>query len=324
MELEDAPATEPQEQSVHGSHWDKLIVRMQAYRESVGNPSYRVLAERVAEARVARGVDPYAARVGKTTVYDCFQTGRPRANVDLLREVAQALGATSAEVDEWVDSCHKPLPAPPEVRAVETTPPATFRQALLLMVACLGLNLLGREVVDLLTLPIYLDMVGTALAALALGAWWGTGVGIATNLIGALTSGRVSIPFVLVNMTGALVWGYGLRRYAMGRTLPRYFMLNLLEAWACSVVAIPILIMLFGQDFRDGHDMVTTAVKNVVPNLWVATGMSNFITSTWDKLISGFIALVALVALPAAFRRDFPLAIGLHQLGSTAQDSTQA
>lgn len=317
MSRDDVPAMNPPgatSDGPQGNHWDPFILRLKSYRERVGSPSYRVLAERVAEARVARGVDSYAARVGKTTVYDCFQTGRPRANIELLREVADALAVPASEVDEWVSSCHRsstPECQPPAVEQ-EVVRSATVAQVALLMGACVGVNMLGRVLVDVLHLPLYLDMVGTCIAALALGPWRGAGVGVATNAIGAVPSGWVSLPFALVNLAGALVWGYGVRRGAMGRTLPRFFMLNVLAAVVCSAVAVPILIALYGEAFRDGHDMVTAAVTDVVPNLWAATALSNLLASTWDKLISGFVALVVLSALPAMWRRDFPLATVLY------------
>ncbi len=106
------------------------------------------------------------------------------------------------------------------------------RRALLLLVVCVVVNLLGRSLVELLHLPVHLDMVGTAIAALALGPWRGAAVGLATNLLGVAESGPVSVPFALVNVAGALVWGYGARRWGLGRSLPRFLGLNVLVPWS--------------------------------------------------------------------------------------------
>lgn len=289
------------------AYWDKLTAELQSQRGRVGNPSYAVIADRITGARVKAGASPHAARVPRATVYDTFRMGR-KVNLFLYREIAHALDASEVQVEAWLRNAQA---ASPPVR------PQTLSQVVLLVVACVGLNLIGRLLVDALHLPIYLDMMGTAVAAIALGPWRGALVGGTTNLVGVIGSGWVSIPFALVNIAGALVWGYGVRRFGMGNTLPRFFALNLIAAWVCSGVAIPILIALLSEDFKDGSGAVVEVMKDAVPNLWLATGLSNVVTSTTDKLLSGFIALVAITTLPLQFRTGFPLAQHLAQLGKT-------
>lgn len=93
----------------------------------------------------------------------------------------------------------------------------------------------------------------------------------------------------------------------MGKTLPRFFGLNVLVALVCSVVAVPILAFVIGDTLRAGHDSITELIGDTVSAYWVALPFSNLMTSTWDKLISGFVALVVVSALPMALRRDVPL-----------------
>lgn len=298
-----------------GGYWDGLVLRLQAYREGVGRPSYQMLADRVAQARVDRGVDPYAARVGKSTVYNCFQTGRPRPNVDLICEVARVMGATEEQVDEWVRACHRPVPSvviEPEAEATEAVRDTSTREVLWLMLGCVVFNLLGREFVDFFKFPVHLDMIGTAIAAIALGPWRGAAVGLATNAIGVIGSGWISLPFALVNIAGAVMWGYGVRHWRLGRTLPRFFLLNVMTAVACAVVAVPI-ILAFVQGNRVGHDVFTQLVEDAIPLHAVAVGFSNLVTSGLDKLISGFVALVAVSALPFHMRHTIPLILADHR-----------
>ena len=74
-----------------------------------------------------------------------------------------------------------------------------------------ALNIVGGIIASALRLPVYLDMIGTAVAAIVLGPWWGALVGLLTNSGSALISGPTSLPFALVNIVGALIWGYGVR-----------------------------------------------------------------------------------------------------------------
>lgn len=285
--------------------WDGLTQRLQAYRKSVGNPSYATIAARISDQRIVAGMNEHAARVPRSTVYDSFRVGRARPNFDFVREIGAALGADVEQVNTWITDCHHhetnehPPPQPVE--------PAPVRQVLLLMAVCVGFNMFGRLVVDWLHLPIYLDMWGTAIAALALGPWRGAFVGGVTNVIGAIGSGWVSLPFAVVNIAGALVWGYGARRYNMTRTLPRYLLLNVLVAVACTLIAVPILVLVFDGSVGQGQDTITQTFLDLTHRLTAAVGLSNMLTSLIDKVLSGFVALVAVTALPMALRHDLKM-----------------
>ena len=72
------------------------------------------------------------------------------------------------------------------------------------------MNVIGGTVAGALKLPIFLDMIGTAVVAMTIGPWWGALVGVITNLTMGFLTGPVLIPFAC-NVVGALVWGYGTR-----------------------------------------------------------------------------------------------------------------
>jgi energy-coupling factor transport system substrate-specific component len=120
---------------------------------------------------------------------------------------------------------------------------------------------------------------------------------VSTNLLGVAVSGPTSIPFVIVNVVGALGWGYGIRRWRMGVTLPRFFALNCLVALACTAFAVPIIIALGGGTGNEA-DRVTQAMYSAVEISWLAILLANIITSQADKAISGFVALLAVDVLP--------------------------
>ncbi|GAB4005198.1 ECF transporter S component family protein [Nocardioides ultimimeridianus] len=301
-------STEPE--PAERRRWDPLVVRLQERRAAAGDPSYGEIAERVSAAREAAGATPHAARLAKSTVYDAFRPGRARINLDLVGEIAAVLGAEPAEVAAWIEECTRregPEPIDPVEAPVAAPSPRAIAVVLL---ACLGINLTGRWIVDLLHLPIYLDMAGTAVAALALGPWLGALLGGTTNAAGALISGWQSLPFAVVNVAGALVWGYGARR--LGRDLPRFLLLNILVALTCSLIAVPILVLVFGGSVGAGQDTITQTFLDLGDGLLAAVGSSNLLTSGADKLISGFVALVVVSSLPAGFRRLLPLAQKLH------------
>ena len=315
--------------------WDTLILELHRLRDAAGVPTYAALTRDLIAQRMAEGQDEHAARIARSSVHDAFRFGRSRINARLVKELVQVMGGDPASVDGWIASCTNPTlasaPPPVAVPPVEQgepeparAPVVTVRQQLALAAGCLVLNLLGRHFVDFFELPIYLDMVGTAVAAIVLGPWRGAAVGGLTNLLGAAGSGWVSLPFALVNIFGALVWGYGVRRFDMGRSLPRFFCLNVITAVCCSLLAIPIIALVLDGGLRNGHDVITELINQSISTFHVALGISNLLTSLGDKLVSGFVALVIISVLPLALRARARLVFvdGAHQQFESSGSST--
>ena len=291
---------------------DRLALDLQELRVQSGSPSYTLIAQGVSRVRTARGMTPEEARVGRTTVYDAFRTGRSRIDVDLVLDIVRALGVDEAEVARWRSRCVTARPEAPVVEERTAGPSATWIVAILL--GCVAVNLLGRVLVDGLQLPLYLDMVGTAVAAVLLGPWRGAAVGVATNLLGVVTSGLISLPFALVNVVGALIWGYGFRRFGAARSPSRFLLLNVVVAVACTVVAVPILVFAHGVT-GNGADSVMARVEAAGHGLLLAVLSVNLLTSVADKLIAGFIALAAFDA--AGSRVSDPAAASRTASGRT-------
>ena len=334
---------------------DAVARDLQALRTAQGLPSYGELAVRVARLRQDRGMTAASARVGRTTVYDVFRTGRRRVDVLLVADLVRVLGGDEEEAARWVTRCTAALVAspvepveplrPPQAPAAlspqlspqpspqpsprpspEETPaepvPAEPDEAVVpasgavrrrprwvvpaVVTACVLVNLAGRVLVDALHLSVYLDMVGTAFAAIVLGPWTGALVGAVTNVAGVSSSGPASLPFALVNVVGALVWGYGVRRFGMGRSVPRFFLLNLVTAVACTAVAVPIIAARFGGGTGHGADDVTYVLLSYSDHLGVALTSANLLTSVSDKLIAGFVALAAIEVVPRAVVARLP------------------
>lgn len=283
--------------------WDHVAEQLLEWRRKADEPSYSEIALRISRARESQGVDPAAARVGRTTVYDAFRLGRTRVNRGLVREIGEALGVSDADVTALLDGPRDAAATQPaEVTPAEVTPapqPPRYdvRQSAVLMLVFLGVNFLGRELVDTLQLTLYLDMTGTALAAIILGPWRGAAVGASTNLLLHFVTGPVSVPFALVNVVGALLWGYGVHRLGLGRSLARFFALNLMVAVACTVVAVPILYFVFDGTAGHQQDSLTATLLALTENLGTALYGANLLTSVVDKTISSFVALVGAAML---------------------------
>jgi energy-coupling factor transport system substrate-specific component len=159
------------------------------------------------------------------------------------------------------------------------------------MLSCLGLNLFGHNAAGRIPVTLYLDMIGTAIAAIILGPWRGVAVGAATSSLAAISNVPGSIAFILVQIVGALVWGYGVRAWRLGRTPLRYLLLNVIAGTACTIAAVPVIVVLFGGFADHPADLLTRSFESIGEGKWAAVFSSNILVSLADKLLAGALAL---------------------------------
>ncbi|TQL40748.1 energy-coupling factor transport system substrate-specific component [Leucobacter komagatae] len=283
--------------------FDEIAADLQTLREQAGPVSYAEIVRRVTELRLARGVHEAAAAPPRSTVYNAFSEGRARLDTELVRDIVVALGADEAEADAWVARCRRARRVPAGgvreridtglTQVVATVQRVPLGATLMVLVLCLAGNLLGSVIVHVLGLPIFLDMAGTAIAAIALGPWSGVAVAIATSAFGVIVDQHDYL-FALAGIAGALIWGYGVRKFRMGDTFVRFFLLGLIVAAVCSLIAVPILLLRHGGSFGAGQTGATNTLLGYgLPLVWAVT-IVNVITSLIDKLLTSYIALVSL------------------------------
>ncbi|WP_394278600.1 hypothetical protein [Microbacterium sp.] len=271
---------------------DAFAEDLQRLRISAGNLSYSAIAERVAAAREARGVSASAARVARSTVYDAFQPGRRRVDADLIAEIALALGQSDAEAAVWrARSLERHLVERREPTSSAPDPLVPRLRAALIvtiMAAAVFMNLFGGTIAVKLQLPLFLDMAGTALVAFVFGPWYAVAVAVATNTLGAITSSPETIVFALVNVVGALVWGYGMQRF--GRTWGRLLLLTVAVALACTLVSVPLNVLMYSGmgHASNAYVVAMEAAAGIVPAVFSV----GFLVSIVDKIIATLVAVI--------------------------------
>lgn len=191
--------------------------------------------------------------------------------------------------------------------------PLTYVVAVIPVAA--ALNIVGGYINTVLRLPIFLDMIGTMVTAVILGPWWGALVGAITNIVNSFISGPISLPFAVVNVAGALVWGYANMWGWMKKTWS-FFLVNVLVATVSSIFAVPIYVFIFGGATGHFADVMTAAFLAMGQNLIVSVFSSNILVSLADKIISGFVGLAIIEALPENLTKTakLPKAEGLNKI----------
>ncbi|MCC4908135.1 helix-turn-helix transcriptional regulator [Microbacterium sp. cx-59] len=302
--------------------FDDIAGDLQALRADAGHVSYAEIARRIAERRQAAGMPASAARLARSTVYDVFRPGRARISATLVGEIAAVLGEGDAAVDRWVARCRaararaeRPTTTA-DTDAVTVTgagtdtrrPLSRGRFVVAVLAASALVNLIAITLEPSLHLPLYLDMIGTSVAAIALGPWFGVLVAVITNLSGAAVGNPDAAPFVLVNIAGALVWGYG-ARLGLARTVPRFFALNLLVAVTCTLVAVPLLMLMFEGGAGHSADTLMHRILGLSGAMVWSVFVSNLMVSVPDKLIAGFVALAVVDGVQRRWRVSIPVEV---------------
>lgn len=366
----------------HVEPLDQFALDLQQLRLSIGT-SYGALAEQVTDLRTERGLSEAAARTPRSTVYNCFTTGRARLDIQLLRDIVQALTGDEEEAERWVEqylvaqresakqanqneaatnASDRPTPEPsatqdspadqdqqaiqdeqpgqkatgephphiadkqparksnvPEVvptdNSSDNSPTAnTSRIAgtartihlnwpvqLLIILLCVLLNRAGLFVSETFTVGLFLDMIGTCIAAIMLGPWQGALVGLVSSGLMELNPPHPGTVFVLVNITGALLWGYGVRRFNMGNDFRRFVRLGMLIGLICSCLGTPLGLMVRELNESGALDGPVSALQEAGVPLVVALGLLNVVYSVLDKILAGTIALVIYAQLARFF-----------------------
>ena len=168
------------------------------------------------------------------------------------------------------------------------------------------LNVIGGTVAGALKLPIFLDMIGTAVVAMTIGPWWGALVGVITNVTMGFLTGPVSIQLAACNVVGALIWGYG-TKWGWANDKLRFFGLSVASAVGVSLMAAPIVIFVFGGATGHASDVLTAGLLAAGGDMWTAVFSSNIIVSSADKILSSFLALAIIGALPTNLQVTGPI-----------------
>lgn len=163
------------------------------------------------------------------------------------------------------------------------------------------LNLLGAFANSALKLPLFLDSIGTFLAAVTLGPWIGAAVGFLSNLIIGVVHTPVAIPFGIVNGFIGLVSGYLAKKRGFEdfvTPLTAALILGLL----CPVIATPIAVYLFGGVTGGRIDTYVSILMESGNRIFSSAFLIRIAANLADKLISAFAVMIVIRQLPGKWK----------------------
>jgi len=203
-----------------------------------------------------------------------------------------------------------PIPTPkgkrPDWKFRPAFPFLLYRELLIIIPAGVLLNYLGLMLSIRFHSILYLDMTGTAMVAFLLGPWWGSVTALlSSSLVNWLAypgegADAAVFPWVLVNMTGGLLWGIlaqkaRFRKYlrtAHTSSLSHIWFLSVFGILGAAVMSLPgaALQMALGQQQALALDQELRTILEQTLTRW-ETGMEHslnpFFGAAWTTTIVG-------------------------------------
>ncbi len=175
------------------------------------------------------------------------------------------------------------------------------KQISVILIAGILINLIGNIINNSLSLPLFLDSIGTVLAAATLGPWIGAIVGFLSNLIMGLVTNPILIPFALVNVIIGIVVGLFARKRGFKDFLtPLYACVTL--AIICPLVASPIAVYLFGGITGGGLDKIYYTLLQSGNDVMSSAFLARVPITLADKMISVYLIMALIHILPSNWR----------------------
>jgi len=176
--------------------------------------------------------------------------------------------------------------------------------AWVLIPIAIAINLVGRFIIQVLNLPLFLDTIGTVLVAFLAGPWVAALAGLLTNLVIGLTLNATSFPFAIVNAAIGIVAGL-LAGHGYLKTLPKAVVLTLALTVTTIVTATPIVVLVFGGVQGTGADFITGFITATGRGLVESVMGSQLAVQPLDKVITVFVAYALVKGVPDRYRPAF-------------------
>lgn len=176
---------------------------------------------------------------------------------------------------------------------------------LTLIPVAIVLNIAVGQITSALSLPIFLDSIGTILIALLAGPWVGGLTGLLSNLIWGLISSPTAAAFAPVAMVIGIVAGL-LAQVGLFRQWWQAILSGAIIAIALAFIAVPIRTYLFGGVTGSGADFITAYLLALGRSLFGSVLVTVITSNLVDKIAAAFLAWAIVKGLGSRYVARFP------------------
>lgn len=169
---------------------------------------------------------------------------------------------------------------------------------IVLIPVAVGINYVGKFIAAALKLPLWLDSIGTVLAAMLAGPWIGAISGAVNNAIFGITADPISFWYLITSIAIGFVVGYFAFTgwiSGFGRAIGLGFIVGVVAA----IVSTPINVILWeGQTGNVWGDALYAALVGSGWPVWIASFLDSLVVDIPDKLATVIVSYLIVRALP--------------------------
>lgn len=170
--------------------------------------------------------------------------------------------------------------------------------------SCLALNLTLGKIAAMLSLPVYLDTVGTILGAALLPPFYAVAMAVMTSLLAGILINPYFVAFAGTQFALALT-AIGLFRMQGFRSWHSALLAGVALALVSVTMSVPVSVLLFGGVSLSGTTAINALFLATGQGLWRSVINGSLIVETLDKSASALLAWLVLHRLPARlYARD--------------------
>ncbi|OGA17022.1 MAG: hypothetical protein A3I63_08460 [Betaproteobacteria bacterium RIFCSPLOWO2_02_FULL_66_14] len=168
---------------------------------------------------------------------------------------------------------------------------------LILAASLAALNLALGKVAATLSLPVYLDTIGTIIAAVMMPWRYAVCVGVGTSLLAGIIINPV-YPFYAGNQFLIATLAYVFVRFRMFTAWWKAALCGACLALAAAIAAAPVTVLLFGGVTLSGTTAINAVLMAAGNNIWKAVLTGSLVIESIDKIAACLIAWIVLDRLP--------------------------
>ncbi|MBN1923466.1 MAG: ECF transporter S component [Nanoarchaeota archaeon] len=177
--------------------------------------------------------------------------------------------------------------------------------ALVLIPIGIAINQVGRLISTALSLPIFLDTIGTVFMAMLSGPWVAAIGGFLTNVVTAIAYGRpTSVFFGTVQLAIGLIAGFAVYKTWLKKGI-NVLWTGIVIALMAALVSSFISTIVAGGVSGSGVDLVVGIFLAAGQKYWTSMIGARLITESIDKILAVFIPWISVKRLPEKYARMF-------------------
>lgn len=168
-----------------------------------------------------------------------------------------------------------------------------------------AVNVVGGRLASTLSLPMYLDTIGTIFTGIIAGPWVGAVTGLLTNIVTGIMN-PVNFWFIHVNVIAGLVTGW-LARKGWFTSWWKGLLATVIQALVSTIASAPPVVYVYGGVTGSGTSLLSAVLIASGKSIWASFFSVEIVWTIVDRIISWLISIAVIKCIPNKTLIKFPL-----------------